>query len=78
VHNEVENQGVDVANKDDTDDTTDNAGEFNFVIAVNAAADNIVADPMVKFNDKKGNRHDGDTDEKPPPTKLPVHDSILA
>lgn len=78
MHNEVENQGVDVANKDDTDDTADNASELNFVIAVDSATNDIVANPAVRFYDNERDCHDGDADEKPSPTKLPVHDSILA
>ena len=48
MRNEVENQGVKVANEDHTDDAGDDAGNLDLAVAHDATS-HIVADPAVIF-----------------------------
>ena len=48
MHDEVENEGMEIANKDHADDAGDDTGGFNFAIAHDATG-HIIADPAVIF-----------------------------
>ena len=48
MHDEVENEGMEIADKDHADDAGDDARSFDFAVAHDATS-HIVADPAVIF-----------------------------
>ena len=66
-----------VAHKNETENDCADAKEFDFVVTLDAAGE-IICDCAVEFDDQEAYDYDGDTAEKPCPTKCPLHVHIIA
>lgn len=56
---------MEVGHYDEAADGGDDAGEFDLVVALNAAGE-VVGDETVEFDYQNASRRDGDASEKPP------------
>jgi len=56
---------VEVGHDDEAADGSDDAEEFDFVVALNAAGE-VVGDETVEFDYQNASRRDGDASEEPP------------
>ena len=56
---------MEVGHDDEAEDGGDDADEFDFVVALNAAGE-VVGDEAVEFDYQNASRRDGDASEEPP------------
>lgn len=68
---------MEIGHDDETEDTGDDADEFDFVVAGDAGSEEIVGDLAVKKDYCGAGCENEDAEEEPTYTKIPVHIYII-